>query len=288
MHIAAAKRLACPMDGLPLTAHGTALQCANGHSYDRAREGYWNLLLVQHKASLDPGDNKAMVGARRRFLEAGHYAPVAEAVYAALHACVTRTTRSGITAVVDAGCGEGYYLEQLAQRAAADSATSTLQLAGYDISKWAVQAAAKRTVPATWLVATSSRPPFVDGCIDVLLCLFGFPLWECFKRVQPRDGCVLLVDPGPDHLLELRERIYPSVGRAGPPSIAGAEAAGYQPEHETRLRFLMSLDSQAALQDLVAMTPHAYRMPAEGRTALAQIMQLTVTVDVVVRVLRRV
>lgn len=49
-----------------------------GHRFDRARQGYLNLLPVQHKNSRDPGDNLAMVEARRDFLNAGHYAPVAK------------------------------------------------------------------------------------------------------------------------------------------------------------------------------------------------------------------
>ncbi|MBE0772565.1 SAM-dependent methyltransferase, partial [Escherichia coli] len=49
--------------------------CPAGHRFDRARQGYLNLLPVQHKKSLDPGDNAAMVEARRQFLGAGHYAP---------------------------------------------------------------------------------------------------------------------------------------------------------------------------------------------------------------------
>ena len=56
---------------------GNGLACSNRHSFDRARQGYYNLLPVQHKNSRDPGDNQAMVEARRRFLDGGHYAPLA-------------------------------------------------------------------------------------------------------------------------------------------------------------------------------------------------------------------
>ncbi len=50
-----------------------------------------NLLPVQNKRSLDPGDSKEMVAARRRFLEAGHYQPIADAVaQAVLQAALER------------------------------------------------------------------------------------------------------------------------------------------------------------------------------------------------------
>ena len=72
--------LACPLDGEPLNQSGTCWRCPAGHSFDVARQGYLHLLPVQKKRSLDPGDSKDMVAARRRFLNAGFYQPIAGAV----------------------------------------------------------------------------------------------------------------------------------------------------------------------------------------------------------------
>ena len=72
--------LACPLDGDPLTPEGQTWRCPAGHSFDTARQGYVHLLPVQNKRSRDPGDSKAMVAARQRFLNAGYYQPIAEAV----------------------------------------------------------------------------------------------------------------------------------------------------------------------------------------------------------------
>jgi 23S rRNA (guanine745-N1)-methyltransferase len=96
----------------------------------------------------------------------------------------------------------------------------------------------------------------------------------------------LLADPAPDHLIELRKIIYPTVKRSPPPSLADAQAAGYALQEERALRFTIALGSPAMIQDLVAMTPHAFRMPQAGRQALADLSALSVTVDVVVRLLR--
>ena len=117
--------LACPLDGAPLQRQGGSLRCADGHCFDLAAQGYVNLLPVQNKRSLDPGDSKEMVAARRRFLNAGPYQPIAEAV--------ARATLDGLpneAACLDAGCGEGYYLRQLA--AAATTANKTLAVLGLD------------------------------------------------------------------------------------------------------------------------------------------------------------
>ncbi|MFC6671418.1 putative RNA methyltransferase [Marinobacterium aestuariivivens] len=67
--------LLCPVCREPLAQQARQLRCAGGHSFDQARQGYWNLLLVQRKRSKDPGDNAPMVQARRDFLDQGHYAP---------------------------------------------------------------------------------------------------------------------------------------------------------------------------------------------------------------------
>jgi hypothetical protein len=66
------------LDGLPIEAHWAQRRCTAGHSFDMVREGYCNLLVVQHKTSRDPDDNKDMVAARRRFLKTGHFNRIAD------------------------------------------------------------------------------------------------------------------------------------------------------------------------------------------------------------------
>ena len=68
----------CPKCGLALEEKGNVTSCKNGHSFDRAKGGYYNLLL-SNKGGVH-GDNKDMVLARRAFLGAGYYAPLAERV----------------------------------------------------------------------------------------------------------------------------------------------------------------------------------------------------------------
>ena len=86
-----------------------------------------------------------------------------------------------------------------------------------------------------------------------MLCLFGFPVWEGFKKIQKPGGHVLLVDPAADHLLELREIIYPTVKRSSPPLLAAAEAAGYRLRREEGLRFSVTLTDAEMIRDLVGM-----------------------------------
>ncbi len=285
----------CPVDGVPLVdepASGQgSLRCATGHSFDRAREGHFNLLLVQHKASREPGDDKAMVAARANTLDSGVFAPLADALFDCVRLTLARWHPQPVQPdrpmrVLDAGCGEGYYLQQLADRASASREAGTLSLIGVDISKWAVRAAARRSAHVAWAVATNRHLPVAPGSIDLLLSMFGFPLWPHFRSVQPIGGRVLLVDPGPDHLVELRAEIYPSVERKAPAALTSAEASGYLLAQETRVRYEVALADPAAIQAMLAMTPHVHRMSAHGRERVVQLQRLTVTVDVVFRLLQ--
>ncbi|PRY65239.1 23S rRNA m(1)G-745 methyltransferase [Vreelandella songnenensis] len=271
--------LACPLDGDPLTQAGGTWRCAAGHSFDIAKQGYVNLLPVQRKRSADPGDSKAMVAARQRFLNAGYYQPIAEAVSEA----VLEDRAEGATlACLDAGCGEGYYLRQLAN-AATDAAP--LELIGLDISKWAVLAAAKQGIAgqkspigATWVVGSNANLPVQAQALDRLLCMFGFPVVEEFARVLKPGGVWLQVEAGPNHLRELREVIYPTLK---PERVSNAPVPeGFTQANTQTLNYSLTLEGKAAIADLLAMTPHLYRATAEGRERAAALEALSVTVDV--------
>lgn len=267
--------LACPLDGDPLTVNGSAWRCPAGHHFDVAAQGYVNLLPVQHKRSRDPGDSKEMVAARRRFLEAGHYQPIAAAVSRAVLAGLPV---DGTASCLDAGCGEGYYLRQLA---AALGERQGLAVLGLDISKWAVLSAAKQDRRANWVVGSNANLPILAGTLDRVLCLFGFPVYAEFARVLKPGGELLMVDAGPNHLRELREIIYPTLKpesatiQATPPGFAGVA--------EETVNYRFALSSAELIADLLAMTPHLYRATPEGRERAAALRALDLTVDVRLR-----
>ena len=272
MNITPFQALACPLDGAPLQRKGAIWRCAAGHSFDIASQGYTHLLPVQKKRSRDPGDSKEMVAARRRFLNAGFYQPIAAAVSRATLADLP----PGATAsCLDAGCGEGYYLRQLA---AAPRDGQTLALLGLDISKWAVLSAAKQGKQSNWVVGSNANLPVLPGTLDRVLCMFGFPVHAEFARVLKPDGQLLQVDAGPDHLRELREIIYPALK---PERAAEARTPeGFHSLSAETVRYALNLTGTAQIADLLAMTPHLHRASAEGRAKAGALTALSVTVDV--------
>ena len=272
MSVVSFDALACPLDGLPLHCTGSAWACASGHSFDVASQGYTNLLPVQHKRSRDPGDSKEMVAARQRFLAAGFYQPIAAAVSRAV---LTGVPADASIGCLDAGCGEGYYLRQLAAAVPEDQ---TLALLGLDISKWAVLAAAKQDRRPTWVVGSNANLPVLPGALDRVLCMFGFPVYAEFARVLRPGGLLVQVDAGPDHLRELREIIYPSLKPERPADLQ--TPAGFSRLPAETLRFPIELTNAAQIADLLAMTPHLHRATAEGRARAAALTALSLGVEV--------
>lgn len=272
MKIIPFQALACPLDGGPLLSNGATWRCVAGHSFDIASQGYANLLPVQNKRSRDPGDSKEMVAARRRFLDTGCYQPIAAAVS---RAALADLPPGGAASCLDAGCGEGYYLRQLA---AAAGKGQTLALLGLDISKWAVLSAAKQEKRVTWVVGSNANLPVLPGTLDRVLCMFGFPVHAEFARALKRGGRLLQVDAGPDHLRELRQIIYPSLK---PERLAESKAPkGFVTLSAETVRYPLELVGAEQIADLLAMTPHLYRATAEGRARAAALTALPVTVQV--------
>ena len=131
----------CPLCHAPLTHSDKSYTCPQGHQFDMAKEGYVNLLPVQHKRSRDPGDSAEMMQARRAFLDAGHYLPLRETVAQMLNDILPGSA----TAMLDIGCGEGYYTARFAGIAREKGALTF----GLDVSKVAIRAAAKRYADVT-------------------------------------------------------------------------------------------------------------------------------------------
>ena len=167
--------LACPICQAALTRLDNGAVCPAGHRFDRARQGYLNLLPVQHKNSRDPGDNQAMVEARRDFLDAGHYAPVAQRL-----AELAAAYQPG--AWLDIGCGEGYYTAQIAQ--------AVPQADGYalDISREAVKRACRRDPGVTWMVASMARVPLAEASCQFIASVFSPLDWAEAKRLLSPGG----------------------------------------------------------------------------------------------------
>jgi len=197
--------LVCPVRNChkPLVRREKSLVCALGHTFDVARSGYLNLLQPQERRSKQPGDTSDAVDARQRLHDLGVSEPLLEGI-----ASFVAPTATDV--VLDAGCGDGFYLGNLARRYGFDAH-------GVDISSPAIQAAAKRFPAAhgalrsstgsrtEWIIANADRfIPYADASFSLVLSITARMNSPEFRRVLQPDGRLLVAVASPLDLMELR------------------------------------------------------------------------------------
>lgn len=248
------------------------LCCARGHSFDLARAGYCNLLQPQDRRSSTPGDDDETVRARARWLERGLGLPLARALAARIEALALP---SG-AAVLDAGCGDGYFLSRLA-------AGRTLDACGVDLSLAAIRRAARRMPGATWLVANADRRlPVPDGSLGLVLSIFGRRNGPELARALAPAGRLIAVVPGPDDLIELREAV---AGRRVLLDRADGAIAALAPylalDERHRSSFQSRLD-ESAIQDALRLTYRGARTRERERAARLTGLDATLSSEILV------
>ena len=253
--------LLCPVCGEPLERQNNTYICAKRHSFDVARQGYVNLLPVQQKRSLQPGDTREQVLSRRAFLDGSFYAPIAEAL------CRLAVDHGCTGPILDIGCGEGYYSTRLATALCCD-------LIGLDISKEAVRCAAGRHKGHLWLCASAAHLPVADHSMGLVTSLFALTMPEEFLRVLRPDGAFIQVLAAEDHLLGLKSIIYPELTHK--PKQTVPEVPGFRLAESRPVRFSFTVEG-AQVQNLLSMTPHVYRIGKAGAERLRQTQALTDT-----------
>ena len=245
--------LRCPVCHADLIRQAATVRCSNGHAFDVAKEGYLNLTIGHSVKS--HGDDSEMVIARRRFLSAGHYAPLKEALLAQL-------AQLNPDSIVDLGCGEGDYTQAMAD--------AGYPVIGIDLSKSAIKRAAKGS-SVTYVIANLTQTPLIDQAVDVAVSIFSpFDPHEVHRISR---HWFVVVRPLPHHLVELKSLLYPTVRLNPDPALALPHMRHH---HRTQVVFSMEL-TQPDLSDLLTMTPYVHTSPADGIQRVTTCPQLNVT-----------
>ena len=248
----------CPICAAPLER---AYACPNGHAYDKAREGYVHLLPANKKHSKAPGDDKGMAEARRRFLSGGYYGHL----LAALCALGAEYAPPG-EAVLDSGCGEGYYTAGLWET------LGRPPLAGIDLSKPSVRLAARRVPEGEFAVASAYHLPLADASVGLVLNCFSPLALDEFRRVLRPGGLFCYAVPSARHLWEMKEVLYrePYENPSKREDYPGFVWRGVR-----EIRYTADLGAGADIMALFHMTPYAWKTPKEGICRLEALDRLT-------------
>jgi 23S rRNA (guanine745-N1)-methyltransferase len=228
--------------------------CPKGHSFDVARSGYINLLQPQEKRSKNPGDTVAAVAARRRLHDRGVTGPLLDGIAEMLAA-------GPGDAVLDAGCGDGFYLGTLARQTGFDAH-------GVDISTRAVDLAARRYPPSDgkleWIVANADRfLPYSGGSFSVVLSITGRMTGGEFRRVLRDDGRLLVALHAPADLIQLPSR----EGEPGRDRVARTIetfAKDFKLAGQSRVKTTAELDASAVHDVLLSIYRPMRAQPPEA------------------------
>ncbi|HEY8746254.1 MAG TPA: methyltransferase domain-containing protein, partial [Chloroflexota bacterium] len=272
--------LRCPHCHAGLRRQERAYRCADGHSFDVARQGYVNLLPSSRRHSKDPGDNREMILSRRRFLEGGFYATISKAINGAVLAALPKDRGEERQSILDAGAGEGYYLACLEQSLVERLPAPMESLYGVDVSRHAMQYATHRSKAVTWLVASIVDLPVVSSSLDILLSVFAPLAPGEFQRVLRPGGTLVVVGPGPRHLYSLRQLLYADVLPHQADPLLASLMTYFTPRKETELTYPIDLPSAAMIGDLLTMTPFGWNIDAARRAQAEATAPLRTTVDV--------
>lgn len=270
------KLLSCPHCRASLYKEENSLFCtgAKRHCFDIASSGYVNLSVSQKSGS---GDSADAVRARSAFLRADYYKPAAEAIAKTLSAYLPKDSL-----VLDAGCGEGYYAQKLAENG--------LTVLGFDLSKSACERASKQARAAQlqdrcrFVVASLFALPICDNSADGIMSIFAPCAEKEFLRVLRPGGILLVAGAGKRHLFGLKEILYENpyfnTERNDLPSCL------HQIE-KYNLTFPITVYGQDAIQALFSMTPYYWRTSEKDKAKLFGIEQLTTEIDFELSIYRK-
>ena len=250
--------LRCPVCGEPLARAGDDFLCGAKHRVNVNRKGCLNFL----SAPVDSCYDAELFQARRRVFAAGCYQPVADALEDMLP--------PGTHRLLDAGCGDGWYLNTLLTR------HEGWQGAGVDISRDAILQATDQPCTALWCVGDLRKLPFTDGAFTAVLDVLTPANYDEFRRVLEPGGLLLKVYPGSGYLREIR------AARGMAPYAEGEVEAYLREKAEIVEERRVTVSHPVAPElwrDFVWMTPLNQDLAPDEKEKLAQRPAETVTVD---------
>lgn len=253
-------KLLCPVCGKQLVREDRSFICSSRHTFDIARSGYLNLHLSGRGAH---GDNKQMVKSRTAFLETGAYAFLRSRL---------KELAGHPALLADLACGEGYYT----------SAMNADEICGIDLSRDALNHAAKQNPHIRWILASIFSVPLEDGCADcVLTCFAPFAGRETERILRP-GGRFIFVSPGPYHLFEMKEILYETPYLNTHKELETSLCL----IHEETIRRTFTADNEM-LMSLFSMTPYAYRTGRAGTEKLSTVREMSLTAEFTIRIYQK-
>ncbi len=256
----------CPVCKGNMLDKNNTVECENSHCFDKAKQGYVNLLLSQKSSSSRHGDDKLMIQARQGFLDKGYYKNLCDFISEA----VLKYAFDGCV-ILDAGCGDGYYLSSISTLLKSNNINASI--GAVDISKDAVKYTLKRTDGVSCAVASVFDLPVKEKTIDILLNIFSPLALKEYSRVLKDNSILICVTPGEEHLFELKKAVYDNPIKN---DTLNKALDGFEIKEETRLENVIEIDNNRDIQNLFMMTPYYYKTGINDQNKLKNINRLKI------------
>lgn len=265
--------LKCPVCNLALKKQGKQYVCLNNHSYDIASKGHINLLLANQKNTKDPGDGKEMIEGRREFLNKGYYQSLSEA----LNQVIISNIDGNNINILDAGCGEGYFLWRLKEAISANKDNiKDFNFFGVDISKAAVTYAAKRDKKINFIVGSNFNLPIMPNTIDIIIRNFAPSDESELNRVLKDNGKLVVVTPGIEHLYGLKELLYVNARKHEEKETI---FEGFKLIQHRVVKYNINLEHREEIKSLITMTPYYWTFDNAMREKAYDTSKLSTELD---------
>lgn len=251
----------CPVCGLPLIKVERQYLCDKNHSFDISEKNHVNLLLANQKKTKDPGDNKEMMDNRRDFLDKGYYQRFSEG----LNDAVGHNLESNALYILDAGCGEGYFISMLKNKLSSDIHRASINYYGIDISKSAIKNATRRDKAINFAVGSNFNLPILDNSLDCVIRNFAPGEAKEFSRVLKLNGKLIIITPGVEHLFELKERLYEKPRKH---EVKDDFIEGFKLIEHKQIKYNIDLKDNADIQNLITMTPYYWSITNEMKNRI--------------------
>jgi 23S rRNA (guanine745-N1)-methyltransferase len=176
---------------------------------------------------------------------------------------------------VDAGCGEGYYTNTLAEQLG-----EGYEVCGFDLSRDAVDAAAKAAkrqgLDTQYAVGSVFELPLRDASVDGVVNVFAPCAEQEYSRVLKAGGVLVVVGAGERHLRGLKralyEETYENAGRADlPVNMRLCERITVRDE--------IVVEGGEQIANLFSMTPYYWRTSQEDHQKLKNAERLITEID---------
>ena len=270
------KGLICPICQSKLDKVENSLKCEKGHSFDFAKSGYVNLLNPGKMNNAKAGESKEMIKARSSFFTSGNYGKIREYL-------IDLISDYNKDVIVDAGCGEGYYTEGVAEKYPLST------VIGFDMSKHGTEHGAKSSkskgiANTFYSVSNIFNMPLESESADIIINLFAPVPYEEFARILKKGGYLIIGASGAKHLYEMKSVLYESVYLN---ELNIHENEAFEQICIKNLTYGTEVFGNESIMNLFTMTPYYHHTSDSDKAKLASLSSLYTTVEVDFTILRK-